>query len=127
MRVDVVVREKAIVLKLRAIRNQSLNGCGNAVLGFDLGFHMCNGVGGVDFESDLHARGGCHGDLHARSETWEHVEHGMVPQLALVQSIVVIQRFGAENEALRCRGNVRLLLDLGLQIQDFVPGVGVED
>lgn len=51
VRVDVVVREKAIVLKLRAIKNQRLTGCGDAVLGFYLGFHMCNGVRGVDFES----------------------------------------------------------------------------
>ena len=51
----------------------------------------------------------------------------MVPQVALVQSVVVIQRFTAVNEALQCRGNVRLLLDLGLQKNDFVPGVRVED
>ena len=40
---------------------------------------------------------------------------------------MVIQRFGVVNEALECGGNVRLLLDLRLQIQDFVPGVRVED
>ena len=51
----------------------------------------------------------------------------MVPQVALAQSVVVIQRFAVVNEALECGGNVRLLLDLGLQIQDFVPGVRVED
>ena len=51
----------------------------------------------------------------------------MVPQVALAQSVVVIQRFAAMNEALGCRGNVRLPLDLSLQIQDFVPGVRVED
>ena len=38
--------------------------------------------------------------LHATSQTREHVKHGMVPQVALVQSVVVIQRFAAVNEAL---------------------------
>ena len=38
--------------------------------------------------------------LHATSQTREHVKHGMVPQVALVQSVVVIQRFAVVNEAL---------------------------
>lgn len=68
---DVVVGEGATVLKLLARENETLLIGRNALLVLDLGLHIVDRVGRLDFESDRLARQGLDENLHTTTET-EH-------------------------------------------------------
>ncbi len=61
---DVVVRERAVVLELLAGKDEALLVWRNAFLVLDLGFHVCNGIGRLHIERDGFARKGLDENLH---------------------------------------------------------------
>ncbi|KFU86291.1 hypothetical protein M959_13525, partial [Chaetura pelagica] len=61
---DVVVRQRAPVFQLLSSKDQPLLVRGNAFLVLDLGFHILDGVTGLNLESDSFASQGLHKDLH---------------------------------------------------------------
>ena len=62
---DVVVRESATVFKLLSSEDKSLLIWWDSFLVLDLGFHVFNGVGGLNIESDRLTGEGLDEDLHA--------------------------------------------------------------
>ncbi|KFQ61503.1 hypothetical protein N334_09040, partial [Pelecanus crispus] len=61
---DVIVRQSAPIFQLLASKDQPLLIRGNAFLVLDLGFHILNGVTGLNLKGDGLASQGLHKDLH---------------------------------------------------------------
>jgi len=71
---NVVIRESATILQLLAGENQALLIRGDTFLVLNLRFHVVDGVGRLDLQSDRLTRKGLDEDLHSTTETQDKVE-----------------------------------------------------
>ena len=71
---NVVIRESATILQLLAGENQALLIRGDTLLVLNLRFHVVDGVGRFDLQSDRLTREGLNKDLHSTTETQDKVE-----------------------------------------------------
>ena len=71
---NVVIRESATILQLLASENQALLIRGDTLLVLNLCFHVVDGVGRFDLQSDRLTREGLNEDLHSTTETQDKVE-----------------------------------------------------
>ena len=69
---DVVVRKGAAVLKLLTSEDQALLVRRDTLLILNLGFHVIDGVGGLNLEGDGLAGQGLNKDLHASTKTEDY-------------------------------------------------------
>jgi len=118
---DVVVRQGSSVFKLLASKNQSLLIGGNAFLILNLGFHVLDGVGWLNFQRDRLAGESLDKDLHTASESKNQVKGRLFLDIIVGQGSTVLELFSSEDESLLIRGNALFVLNLAL---DVFNGVG---
>ena len=123
---DVVVRESATVFKLFSSEDKSLLIWWDSFLVLDLGFHVFNGVGGLNIESDRLAGEGLNEDLHATTEAEDQVKSGLLLDVVVRKGAAVFELFAGEDEALLIWRNAFLVLDLCLDVFNGVRGLDIE-
>ena len=102
---DVVVGQRAPVLKLLASEDKTLLVGRDTLLVLDLRLDIVDGVGGLDFESDSLARQGLHKDLHASTETQDQVEGGLLLNVVVRKGAAVLELLASKDKALLVRGD----------------------
>ncbi len=104
---DVVVSQGAVVLELLASKDEALLIRGNALLVLDLLLDVSNGVRRLDIEGDGLAREGLDEDLHAgtTAEAQDEMQSGLLLNVVISESAVVLELLASEDETLLVRGN----------------------
>ncbi|KFP50092.1 hypothetical protein N323_10600, partial [Cathartes aura] len=88
---DVVVGQGAPIFQLLAGKDQPLLIRGNAFLVLDLGFHILNGVTGLDLKGDGLASQGLHKDLHATPQAQHKMQGGFLLDVVVGQGAPIFQ------------------------------------
>ena len=123
---DVVVRERAAVLKLLAGEDETLLVRWDALLVLDLRLDVVDGVGALDFEGDGLAGQGLHEDLHATAETEHEMERGLLLNVVVAEGATILELLAGEDQALLVWWDAFLVLDLRLHIIDGIRGLNLE-
>ena len=123
---NVVVRESAAILELLAGEDKALLIGRDALLVLDLGFHVVDGVRGLNLEGDSLAREGLNEDLHTTAEAKDEMESGLLLDVVVRKSAAVFKLLTSEDETLLIRRDALLILDLGLHVVDRVRRLDLE-
>jgi len=117
---DVIVRERATVLKLLSREDEALLIRGNALFVLDFGLHVVDGIGGFNLEGNGFAGKGLDENLHTPAKAKDEVECRFFLDVVIGKRAAVLELLSGENQALLVRGNAFLVLDLGLDVVDGV-------
>ena len=123
---NVIIRERAAVLKLLAGKDQPLLVRWDALLVLDLGLNIVDGVAGLHIEGDGLASQRLHKDLHATSQAQHQVKSGFLLNVVVRQRAAVLKLLAGKDQPLLVRWDALLILDLGLNIVDGVAGLHIE-
>ncbi|KAI5082600.1 hypothetical protein GOP47_0002343, partial [Adiantum capillus-veneris] len=118
---DVVVCKGAAILQLLPSKDQTLLVRGDALLILDLGLHVVNGVGALNFESNGLSSEGFDEDLHPTTQTEDKMEGGLLLDVVVSEGAAVFKLLAGKDETLLIGGDAFLVLNLGL---DIIDGVG---
>merc|ERR1719270_3269067 len=83
---NVVIRQSSTIFKLLACKNQPLLIWGNSFFVLDFGFHVLNGVRGLDLQGYGLSSERLHKDLHSSSKSENQVESGLFLNVVIRQS-----------------------------------------
>ena len=123
---DVVVGKGATVFELLAGEDQTLLVWRDAFLVLDLGLHVLDGVGRLNFQGDGLAGERLDEDLHTTTETEDQVKGRLLLDVVVRQGATILELFTSENETLLVWGNALLVLNLGLDVLNGVRGLDFE-
>ena len=123
---NVVVRESAAILELLAGEDQTLLIGRDALLVLNLGFHVVDGVRGLNLEGDSLAREGLNEDLHTTAEAKDEMESGLLLDVVVRKGATVLELLASEDEALLVGRNTLLVLDLSLDVVNGVRRLDLE-
>ena len=117
----------------------------DTLLILNLGFHVIDGVGGLDLEGDGLAGQGLNKDLHASTKTEDYrcrqrsaqragekqgarteVKGRLLLNVVVRQRAPILELLTSEDETLLVRGDTLLVLDLRLDVVDGVARLNVE-
>jgi hypothetical protein len=104
---DVIVGEGAAILELLAGEDEALLVGRDTLLILDLGLHVVDGVGGLDFEGDRLAGEGLDEDLHATTQTEDKVEGRLLLDVIIREGAAVLELLAREDKALLVGRNTR--------------------
>merc|ERR1711936_671327 len=82
----------------------------DALLVLDLGFHVVDGVRGLNLEGDSLAREGLNEDLHTTAEAKDEMESGLLLDVVVRKSAAVFKLLTSEDETLLIRRDALLIL-----------------
>jgi len=119
---DVVVRQRAAILKLFAGEDKTLLIWGNALLVLDFRFDVLNGVRGFHLQRDRLASERLDENLHATTESENQMQSGLLLDIVVGQGAAIFELLAGEDETLLVWGNTLLVLDLSLDVLDGVRG-----
>jgi len=123
---DVVVRKSSAVLELLAGEDEALLIGGDALLVLDLGLHVVDGVGWLDFEGDGLAGKSLDEDLHTTAKSEDEMESGLLLDVVVRESSSVFELLSGEDETLLIGRDALLILDLSLDVVDGVRRLDLE-
>merc|ERR550539_249228 len=123
---DVVVRKRATVLELLACEDETLLVRRNSLLVLDLGFHVVDGVTGLNIECDGLAGERLDENLHATTEAQHQMERGLLLDVVIRKRAAVLELLAREDQALLVGRDAFFILDLGLHVLDGVTGLDVK-
>ena len=123
---DVIIRERAAILKLLAGENETLLIRWDTLLVLDLGLDIVDGIRGLDLKGNGVAGEGFDEDLHTTTETEHKVESGLLLDVIIRKGTAVFQLLASEDQTLLVRWNTLLVLDLGLNIIDRIRGLDLK-
>lgn len=123
---DIVIRERAPVLKLLACENQALLIGRNALLVLDLRFHVVDRVRRLNLQRDRLASERLHEDLHTATETKNEVESRLLLNVIVGKSTAVLKLLSSEDKALLVGRNTLLVLNLRLHVVDSIRGLDLQ-
>ena len=118
---NVVIRQRATILKLLARKDEALLIRGNALLILDLRLDVVDRIGRLHLESNSLARQRLHKDLHTTTKAKHEMKGGFLLDVVVGESTSILELFTGEDESLLVGRNTLLVLNLGL---DVVNGVG---
>jgi len=117
---DVVVGERATVLKLLSGEDKSLLIGGNTFLVLDLGLDVFNVVRRLNVEGNGLSGQSLDENLHASSKSEHQVEGGFLLDVVVGERSAVFQLLAGEDKSLLIGGNTFLVLDLGLNVLNVI-------
>jgi hypothetical protein len=123
---DVVVGQRASVLKLLSSEDESLLIGRDALLVLDLSLNGLNGVRGLDIKSDGLSGQGLDEDLHSTAESEHEVEGGFLLDVVVGQRASVLKLLSSEDESLLIGRDALLVLDLSFDGFDGVRRLDIE-
>merc|ERR1712093_889387 len=123
---NVVVRQRTVVLELLAGENETLLVRWDTLLVLDLGLDVIDGVGRLNLESDCLSGECLHKDLHTTTETEGQVKGGLLLDVVVGESTAIFELLSGKDQTLLVRGNALLVLDLALDVVDSVRGLDLE-
>jgi len=118
---DVVIRQRAAVLKLLAREDEALLIWGDALLVLDLGLHVVDRVGRLHLKGDGLAGQRLDEDLHTTAKSEHEMEGGLLLDVVVGESSTVLELLASEDQTLLIGRDALFVLDFGL---DVVDGVG---
>merc|ERR1719323_1021511 len=113
---DVVVGQRAAILKLLASEDQALLVRRDALLVLDLGLDVVDGVGGLDVEGDGLAGEGLHKDLHAAAEAQDQVKGRLLLDVVVRKGAAILKLLAGKDQALLVRRDAPLSWILALTL-----------
>ena len=123
---DVIIAESTTVLKLLSGKNEALLIGRNALLVLNLGLDVLDAIWSFDIESDSLASEGLDEDLHATSESENQVKGRLFLDVVVAESAAVFELLAREDQSLLIRGDALFVLDLSLDIFNWVRGLDVQ-
>merc|ERR1712142_213911 len=117
---DVVVRERAAILKLFASKDQPLLVWGNAFLVLDLSLDIFNGVRWLYLKGDGLASQGLDKNLHTTSQSKYQVQSGLLLDVVVREGAAILKLFASKDQPLLIWGNTFLVLDLCFNVLNGV-------
>ena len=118
---DVVVGQRAPVLKLLAGEDKTLLVGRDTLLVLNLRLHVVDGVRRLDLKGDGLAREGLNEDLHAAAQTEHEVESGLLLDVVVREGAAILELLAGEDQALLVRRDTLLILNLAF---DGLDGIG---
>jgi len=124
---DVVVGEGSAVLELLSSEDESLLIGRDTLLVLDLGFHVLDGVVGLNIKGDGLASQSLDEDLHdTTSESQDEMESGFLLDVVVAKGSSILELLSGEDESLLIGRDSFLVLDLSLDVLNGVVGFDVE-
>ena len=97
---DVVVGQRAPVLKLLASEDKTLLVGRDTLLVLDLRLDIVDGVRRLDLKGDGLAREGLNEDLHAAAQTEHEVESGLLQDIVVREGAAILELLAGKDQAL---------------------------
>jgi len=123
---DVVVRKGSAILKLLSGEYESLLVWWNTFLVLDFGFDILDGIGGLDVQSDGLSSEGLDKNLHTTSESEDQVKSRFLLDVVVRESSTIFKLLSGENESLLIWWDSFLVLNLGLDVFDWVCWLNIK-
>ena len=117
---DVVVRESAAVFELLSSEDETLLIWGDTFLVLDLCLNILNGVWWLNIKSDGFTSEGFDEDLHTTTKSEDEVKGWLLLNVVVRKSATVFELLSSEDETLLIWGDTFFVLDLGLDIFNWV-------
>jgi len=123
---DVVVGKRASVFQLLAGEDEPLLIRRDTFLVLDLGFHVLNGIAGLDLQRDSFASEGLDENLHATPQTEDQVKSRFLLNVVIRKGSAIFELLAGENQPLLIGGNSFLILNLCLHIFDGIAWLNLQ-
>ena len=123
---NVVIAQRAAILKLLASEDQALLVRRNALLVLDLRLDVLDRVRGLDLERNGLARKSLDEHLHTTTQAEDEVKRRLLLDVVVAQRTAILELLASKDKALLVRGNALLVLDLGLDVLDRVGRLDLE-
>ena len=94
---DVVVGEGTTILELLSSEDETLLIRGDAFFVLNLGLHIVDRVGGLDFQGDRLAREGLNNDLHTSTEAKDEVKGRLLLDVVVRKGATIFKLFASED------------------------------
>ena len=120
---DVVVGKSTTVLKLLASKDKTLLVGRNSFFILNLGFHVVDGVGRLNFEGDGFSGQGFDEYLHTATKTKNEMKSGFLLDVVIRKGTTILELLSSKDKTLLIRGDAFFILNLGLHIVDRVGGL----
>lgn len=120
---DIVIRKSATIFQLLTSKDETLLIRWNSLLILDLGLHVIDGVGALNFQGDRFSGESLDEDLHTTTETKDKVERGLFLNVVVRKSTAILQLLSGENQALLVWRNSLLILNLRLYVVNGIRGL----
>ena len=123
---NVVVGKGSTVLELFSGKNQALLVWWDSFFVLNLGFHVIDGVRGLDFEGDGFAGESLDKNLHPSPKTEDEVKSRLLLDVVIRESTTVFKLLSSKDQTLLIRRNAFLVLNLAFDIVDCVRGFNLQ-
>ena len=92
----------------------------------NLGLHIFDGIGGLDFESDGFAGQRFDEDLHTTTKSEDQMEGGLFLDVVIREGSAILELLTGEDKSLLVWGNTLFVLDFRLDVFDGVGGLDLK-
>jgi len=123
---NVVVGQRATVLKLLSSKNETLLVGWDTLLVLDLRLHIVDGIRRLNLKGDGLSGEGLDEDLHSTTETEHKMKGGLLLDVVIRKSATVLELLSSEDKTLLIRGDSLLVLNLALNVVDGVGRLNLE-
>ena len=123
---DVVVAQSSVVLELLASEDESLLVWRNTLFVLDLSLDIIDGVARLHIKGDSLASESLDEDLHTSPESEHKVEGGLLLDVVVRESSIVLELLASEDESLLIWWDSLFVLNLGLNVVNGIAGFDVQ-